>query len=207
MEEVKYGILLGDIVGSRQIADRSAFEGRMSEALESIRQEFADAFALPVRTWKGLDEIAAVLRLPAPVYAVIDRFNSLLAPERLRVVVVSGSLDTWPPDGDVTKADGPAFHEAAGRMAGLKKTGLLFEGVTGAPSDALWNTAVNALQLLKSGWTERQWRIYAAWQRKGSQEAVAEELRISQQMVSKALKAIGAAQVHQLEERLRAAGH
>src|SRR5687768_974092 len=120
-------VLLGDVVASRKIRSRKKFESRLAAAVQQAGQEYGEAFELPLKTWKGLDEIAAVLKKPAMVYPIINTIQNAIAPESMRFVMVRDALDIIPANRDVTQADGPAFHRAAALMTVLKGKGLLFE--------------------------------------------------------------------------------
>lgn len=201
---LKY-VLLSDVVGSRHIADRKKFEKKLSDVLQRVQQQFASVFDTPIQVWKGLDETAAIVKEPWRLYEVMDTIDAGLAPQTMRFVVARGTMDLLPKYGDVTKADGDAFHKAAEQMAALKQSGLKFGCNTQNPSaDMAWQVQVNLLWVIKSRWTERQRSIYRLYHKTGLQDAVAKELNIVQQTVSKALKSISAAQVQQLENMLAA---
>jgi hypothetical protein len=193
-------VILGDVVRSRQIRARKKFESRLAAAVQEAAQQYSDAFDLPLKTWKGLDEIAAVLKKPAVLYPIINGIQNAIAPERMRFVMVRDAVDIVPANRDVTQADGPAFHRAAALMTTLKAKGLLFEAETGdAVQDKALNSQMNLLLLLKQDWTEKQRQIYNNYLKTGRQEEVARQLKVTQQSVSKTLKAIHAFQVQQLE--------
>src|SRR5687768_16001913 len=195
-------VVLGDVVASRKIRARKKFEARLTAGLQQAGERYADAFDMPLKGWKGLDEIAAVLKKPAMLYPVIDLIQNAIAPESMRFVVVRDAVDIVPASRDVTQADGPAFHRAAAMMNTLKGKGLLFEADTGNEvQDKALNSQLNLLLLLKQDWTEKQRQIYNNYLKTGRQEEVARQLKVTQQSVSKTLKAIHAFQVQQLEEQ------
>ena len=195
-------VLLGDVVASRKIRARKKFESRLAAAVQQAGQDYSDAYELPLKTWKGLDEIAAVLKKPSMVYPIINAIQNAIAPESMRFVMVRDALDIIPASRDVTQADGPAFHRAAALMVALKGKGLLFEMESGnAVQDKALNSQLNLLLLVKQDWTEKQRQLFNYYLKTGRQEEVARQLKVTQQSVSKALKAIHAFQVQQLEEQ------
>lgn len=196
-------VLLSDVVGSRHIAERKKFEKKLSAALQEVSQRFASVFETPVQVWKGLDETAALVKEPWRLHEVMDALDEALSPHTMRFVVVQGPVDVLPPGGDVAKADGEAFHTATAEMLALKRSGLKFACRTqNAVTDAAWQAQVNLLWLLKKDWTERQRKTYRLYCQTGLQEAVARQLKVVQQTVSKTLKSISAAQVQQLERMI-----
>lgn len=193
-------VLLGDVVASRRIKARKKFESRLAAAVQQSGALYSNAYDLPLRTWKGLDEIAAVLKNPAQVYPIINVIQNVLAPERMRFVMVRDAVDIVPASRDVTQADGPAFHRAAALMLALKAKGLLFACATGnAAQDLALANQLNLLLLLKQDWTERQRKVFEQYIKTGKQEEVARQMKVTQQGVSKTLKAIQALAVQQLE--------
>lgn len=201
--QVKW-VLLTDVVGSRKIKDRAKFEKVFVQAIKEANREFRDDLTLPVRGWKGLDELAAMIANPKCLYRLADMLNGMLAPAQLRLSVVKQQVDILPEDGDIRSADGPAFHEAAAQMLELKREGLLFGIWSGdEATDKPLAVSINLLLLLKEGWTGRQRDIYTAYCQTGNQEAVAQKLSVSQQAVSKTLKTIKGSQVQLLEAGLQ----
>lgn len=197
-------VVLADVVGSRNIPDRIAFDRKMEAAVTELNNRYAAFLVLPLRAWKGLDEIATVTNSSKVLYGLADDLNQMLAPDQIRLAVAQGSLDIIPGDGDVTQADGPAFHKAAAMMNELKKEGLLFAAETGSVAlDLQLKLNINLLLLLKEGWTARQRTIYEAYRNQPNQEAIAKSLEVTQQSVSKSLKAIKAVQVLGLENSLQ----
>lgn len=199
----EYYVVLTDVVASRNIPDRKVFKTVFDRAIQQINIALANELRMPMQGWKGLDEAATLIKNPACLYQLIDTLNTLLAPEQMRVVMVKGAVEL-PQTTNITQADGPAFHQAASLMSSLKASGLLLAANTGSKqTDLLLQLNINALQLLKSGWTGRQRLLYATYLKEGNQEAVAKSLEVTQQTVSKTLKTINAAQVQQLESDLQ----
>jgi hypothetical protein len=201
-QSVKY-VLLSDVVGSRRIADRKKFEKKLAGTLQKVQHQFGTVFEVPIQVWKGLDETAALIKEPWRLYEVMDAIDEGLAPYKMRFVLVKGVVDVLPKNSDVSKADGEAFHKAAELMLALKQSGLKFQCHTQNPvNDTAWQVQVNLLWLIKQHWTERQRSVYRLYNQTGLQEAVAQQLKIVQQTVSKTLRSISASQVQQLEKML-----
>jgi hypothetical protein len=200
----KRWVLLTDVVGSRKIKDRTAFEKVFVQAIAEANRVFEADLILPVKGWKGLDEQAAMIGDPKCLYRLADFLNGMMAPVQLRLSIVRHEVDVLPADGDIRSADGPAFHEAAAQMLQLKEKGLLFGILSGdGEKDEPLAVSINLLLLQKEGWTRRQRDIYTAYCQTGNQEAVAKKLSVSQQAISKALKTIKGSQVQLLEDSLQ----
>jgi hypothetical protein len=204
MKPIVTYVLLADVVGSRRIQQRQSFDARLEAGMQKVAHGYAAAFEMPLRTWKGLDEIAAVVKSPLLLYTIMNELQDAAAPEKLRFVLVQGEIDVVPEDNDVRHADGNVFHQAAALMQQLKKDALLFSCQT---LDPVWDkammTQVNLLMMIKEDWTERQRKIFIEYGKSDRQEEVAQQLHITQQTVSKALKAVKAVQVQKLEQALQ----
>jgi len=199
---LKY-VLLSDVVASRKIKDRKGFEKKLAATLQKVQQQYAHVFEMPIQVWKGLDETAAMVKDPWQLYPVMDKIDEGLWPYKMRFVVVRGEIDVLPQNGDISKADGEAFHMAAAQMLELKRAGLKFRCQTGNEAfDKAWQGQLNLLWLVKETWTERQHQVYRMYCQTGVQEEVARRLKITQQNVSKTLKSIAATQVQSLEINL-----
>lgn len=196
-------VVLGDVVDSREIADRDAFQGRLDGACRAVNERHAAAIHAPFAVLKGVDELGAVLTDPTVVYDVARTFADRLAPQRLRLVVARGEVYLGVETRDVARMDGPAFHRANELLAGAERDGLLFDAaVTGSPLDTAVADEVNLLLGRRVAWTDRQREVVTEYRRRGTQTAAAEALGISQQAVSKALGSVDWRMVETVEERL-----
>ena len=199
----KVYMLLGDVINSRGIKNRKQFEKKFQSAVQYVVDTHADLFTMPVKQWKGIDEIAALLKKPATIYQVITVINERLDPEMMRFVLATGEADILPKGKDISNLDGPVFHDAANHMMEIKKEKWHF-GIAGDVSQEAkaMHTQINCLLLLRASWTETQRKIFYAYAETRNQEKTAKKLKITQQSVSKTLRLISAAQVLELEHQL-----
>jgi hypothetical protein len=197
-------VVLGDVVDSRRIDDRSAFGDRLADACAAVTDEHADAFDAPLEPLKGVDEVGGVLADPSPLYDVIDDLRDRLHPQKLRVGVAAGDVDVGLDTGEASRMDGPAFHRADELLADLSSSPLRVAfDFDQAPLDGALAEEVNLLVLLKSRWTDRQRRIVDAYRNAESQAAAADSLDISQAAVSQALSRASWPAIREIETRLR----
>jgi len=199
----KVYVLLGDVINSRGIKNRKQFEKKFQAALVGVMEEFPDLFAMPVKQWKGIDEIAALVKKPASIYKAITAINKRLDPEMMRFALAKGEMDVVPKVKDIANLDGPVFHDAANLMMRIKKEKWLF-GIAGDDSKEAkaLHTQINCLLLIRRSWSETQRKIFYAYAETDNQEKTAKKLKITQQSVSKTLRLISAAQVLELERQL-----
>lgn len=197
-------VVLGDVVGSRDLEDRDAFAASVRSAVDAVNAGFAAETAAEFTMLKGIDEFVGVLESVAPLYRVVDTFHREIAPVAARVVAVAGTIDVR--GTDASQLDGPAFHEADVRMNELEASDLFVDVDTGDPVvDRLLAGEMNALYLLKRQWTDRQRDVVAAYRDEGTQTAAASRLDVSQQTVSEVLAAADWPRVERLETELNAA--
>jgi hypothetical protein len=122
---------------------------------------------------------------------MIWRLEQDLPQREFRVGIGLGTLDT-PIQKYAINIDGPALHSARAAIEYAKKTkalGGVFRGF--GELDDILNGVASLLWFQRSRWTQRQ-RDIANLLRKGiSQTEVAEELRITKQVVSRQVLASG----------------
>lgn len=195
-------VLLGDVVGSRKIKGRKQFEKKLAATLQWVNKQYGQVFKLPVKNWKGLDEIAAITMQPQHIYKIISGINARLYPQQMRFVFTAGNIEMKRGVTDISQLDGEAFHKAAQLMLELKKENFLFKCNSDGQDDAAFNNQVNAAWLAKMKFTEKQMQVYSLYAETGNQEEVAGKLKISQQHVSKTLNAINGIALLKLEKNI-----
>lgn len=197
-------VVLGDIVNSRDIEDRSAFQDRLSSACDAVNEAHREHLYAEFAILKGVDEIGGVLASIDPVYDVVDRLAASIRPYRIRVAVAAGTIDVGAESDDVAEMDGPAFHDADRLLDRVEDDGLPFGMSVG---DDLLDTVVadeiNLLLLSKRRWTDRQREIIDAYEQSGTQADVARALDITQPAVSKALDRALWPELRTIGKRLR----
>lgn len=199
----RYCVVLGDVVDSREIDDREAFQRTLTETLDAINEEFDDSLQAPFAVLKGVDEIGGVLRTVPPVVKTQRRLARAVHPQQMRVVAVLGAVDVNEGAGDVAVMDGEAFARADALLAELESEDFTFRLAGDEPVlDVLLSDEINLLDMLRAEWTERQLEIVTRLDELDSQKAVAESLDISPQAVSKALSRTKGRKVLAIEERL-----
>lgn len=181
-------VLLGDVVGSRDVEDRAAFGDTLNAALDTVNRRYGEALRADLRTMKGIDEIGGVLEDAGVVYDLLKTLYDAIHPHQIRVAVCYGRIDVNPTAADVAAMDGPAFHDVTAALDRLETNDLLFafDGDTPAVDDLVSST-VNLVLTLREDWTDTEFRVVEARERHDSQHAVAAELDRSQQAVSAAL--------------------
>lgn len=193
-------VVLGDVVGSREIEDRAAFKEALERSVSVVSDRYADALVAGIEPLKGLDEFGGVLVDVSVLYRVLRDVTEALHPTEVRFGVATGSIDVGRSTGSVSEMDGNAFHCADELVARAEGEGLLVAVDTGNPTlDPFLTVAFDSLLRLRGSWTDRQLEAVQAYRRAGTQGEAAETLGISQQAVSNALSRAGYDRVVALE--------
>lgn len=200
-------LLYGDVVNSRGIKKRDVFEKKLQQALSMLKKQFEGRIIGDVERWKGLDEVAIVVVHPVYAIEILDFLNAQIRPYAIRIVVAKGEISALPEkNAKLSKLDGDVFIKASGMMQELKEVKQFFGCNTGQQvTDDMFTNHYRLLQLLKQGWTDKQWEMYEYYLQKNvSQVDLAKKFGVSQQSASKTLKVINADMVIKIEQGFKA---
>lgn len=197
-------VLLGDIIDSRKIKNRAAFEQKMAVLIPEIGNQYKKYCLAPLKAQKGIDEAGAVLKDRKVLYKLITHINNELYPQQMRFAICEGVIDSGLNSNDVSQMDGPAFHTAAAVMSRLKDEKLLVLCETAdTVFDKSLENQINAMAVIKNSWTSKQMEIYTQYKSLLSQDLVAKKLNTTQQNISKQMAAINGFSVLKIEENIQ----
>ncbi len=184
----KLYVMLGDVIASRRIKDKEAFQRKLEKACLEVKRNFVEDIYADFKILKGIDEIGGVLLNIASAYNIMNTMLEQFYPYSMRFVLVLDHIDIAVESREVSRMDGPAFHRASDLMKDLKVSRLIFRMSIG--DDIMDKTVageINLIFFLKKGWSSRQRRILWEYRKTGTQNMAAKALGITQQAVSKAL--------------------
>jgi len=179
-------------VGSRSVprSQRRVLQKQFSEVIAILNRDYRKTIASKFVITLG-DEFQGLLTSATAVSDLIWRLEQDLPQREFRVGVGLGRLDT-PLQNYAINIDGPALHTARAAIEHAKKAkalGGVFRGF--GELDEILSGVARLLWFQRSRWTQPQ-RNIANLLRKGmSQTEVAEELRITKQVVSRQVLASG----------------
>jgi hypothetical protein len=180
--------VVGDVEGSRELADRAGFQRRLTSVLSLVNGILGpNRLAAEVRITAG-DEVQGLLSDPAALVEVAVAVADHLHPVRVVLGAGWGPLTT-DPGPDVALLDGPCFHRARRSLEEARRRGtwVRVEGL--APlEDGTLSALFGLMGAIRSRWTEKQ-AGYAREAREGLQKDVAERAGVSPSVVSESLKA------------------
>lgn len=197
-------VLLGDVVDSQKVTDRSAFQSRLRTGLERVNDRYEEAIHTEFRILKGIDELGGVLADPGVTFDVVKELSETVHPHEITMALVYDTIDVGVDRPDVAQMDGPAFARADDLITQNKRSDFLFDMAVGEdPAERLLRDMVNLILFFRGTWTDRQREIVAAYESADTQKAVAASLDVSEGLVSRRLSDAKAKQVLAMESRVR----
>jgi hypothetical protein len=177
-------VVIGDIVDSRRMRNRAAFQRQFAEALHGLSPD-QPSLASPYTLTLG-DEFQAVYRRAGGLFADLCRVRIACLPARVRLVVAVGEIKTAINPTQALGMDGPAFHLARARVDALKADGGWFDLDGDAPGTP--DTRRALIDLVCAGvdsWQPNRWRILLGMLEGKSAGTCAKEIGISEPAVYK----------------------
>jgi hypothetical protein len=195
--------VIGDIRGSRELADRSEAQRKFKKVVNSLNDELPDSSIASQFTVTTGDEFQVLLTdatdAVEALVAVSDRFH----PARLRFGIGLGPLDTQLNPNQAIGMDGPCFHRAREAIEAAKDAGAWVR-VDGWSSElvAHVNSMFDLVQCVREDWTDRQAQFARALKEEGTQKRVVERFDVSKSTVSESLSAGHVQEVRNAETSL-----
>jgi hypothetical protein len=184
----KYFVLIGDIVNSKKIKDRIAFNAKFQEALSALNAHKADILS-PYTITAG-DEIQAVFGSADNVFRDAIVILASIYPEKIRFSFSAGALITPVNPNQSIGMDGPAFYTAREGIDRLKKSGDLFHiSGEGIPDLQLLQSCLQLLSFQIKDWKPNRLQTLMFLQEATPVKVIAEKLKVSEQAIYKTINA------------------
>ena len=194
-------VIIGDIVGSRELPDRAVAQDTLRAAVADFNRWEGNGLEAPLKPTGG-DEVKAITRDPAAAIDVITRISDALHPIVLAWGIGRGPLVTsWVPD--VGDLDGPCFHRAR-QAVERASTASIWAEVSGfsAVDDSVVNALLRLVGVIRNSWSDRQIQ-YIRSVRTRSQRETAEAFEVTESAVSQSLQSARFHDVENAEGALR----
>lgn len=191
-----YIAVIGDMVNSKNIAERKEIQDKLTNLLDHINKTFPSDIASKFMITLG-DEFQGLLRSGGHVLEILDTIEREMHPVKMRFGIGVGGITTDINPEIPLGADGPAYHHAREMVQDLKRTEkkkmeprlnmkIRIEGYPDASE--LINTIFLLNTVLKEKWTNRQREIIGEYLKcGGTQSDAASRIGIHQSNVQKAL--------------------
>ncbi len=117
-------VLIGDIISSKKIKDRSAVQKKLNNAFKKINSSNKNIIS-PYTITLG-DEFQAVYNSADKLFKDIWQIGAALYPEQSRYSIAVGDITTKLNKAQAIGMDGPAFYFARKGLDELKQTNYIF---------------------------------------------------------------------------------
>jgi hypothetical protein len=198
-----YVAVIGDLVASRQITNRAAFQRRLARLFADLSSRKPGLLS-PYTITLG-DEFQALYANADRLFADLVTILAHVHPLRLRLALGVGEITTAINDEHAIGMDGPAFHAAREVMDQLKphddtlvQTSVHQPG-NGAAVDLL-NRALSVVAELTRTWKQNTWAITRDEMAGKTVEETADKLSITTRAVYKNMRTNGVRSVIALFE-------
>jgi hypothetical protein len=185
---MKYLVLIGDVIGSKQLPARAHFQRRLKSALQGLNAG-RRALISPYTLTLG-DEFQAVYRDSSGLFADVFTLLAAVAPVQVRFAVAVGEIVTPINSTQSIGMDGSAFHLARARLEKLKGQGRLL-GVQDS-NEPRWRLPVSTLAVLSGlmeGWRQKRLQLFAGMLAGAGVRELARQTRITPRAVNKNIRA------------------
>lgn len=159
LADMQYLVLIGDIVGSRELPARAQFQRRLKSLLQGVNHR-RKTLASPYTLTLG-DEFQAVYRDADTAFADVFGLLAEIAPVRARFALAVGEIVTPINAAQSIGMDGPAFHLARERLEQLKADHRLLGVTGGAETWVLPAAALAVLSGQMEGWRTNRMALFA----------------------------------------------
>jgi hypothetical protein len=150
--------------------------------------------------------VCAVLLSLINVYEIVDKINSYLNPEHMKMVIFEGSIEKGLAGRNVKLMSGRAIQQSQVIMKFLKNEKTLFRMITeNTVMDNLITNNINFLLLIKNKRKPKNLEIIADYEKGYTQREVAKHFGMCQRGISENLKSSHWSEVTIAEQRLNKA--
>jgi len=192
-----YIAIIGDMKDSRTLVNRKGTQENFISLIEKINEIYKPDIAASFAITSG-DEVQGLLKMSDNLLKIIFKIELEMSPVEFRFGVGFGDLSTDLNQSNSLQNDGPAYHRARKMIEVIETSesqyskaelNILFcSEDSPSQTDQLINAALSLSTVIKTGWTNRQKDIIAAYLKNDeNQYKTAESLDIGQSSVSKTL--------------------
>lgn len=181
--------LVGDVVGSKDVADRADLQERLRIGLDEVNGRFKEGIAAQFVLTIG-DEFQGLLSGPDGLELILGRLWMHAYPDELRFGLGLGDLST-PLQPQALGIDGPCFHRARAAVERAVARGTSVE-VEAASQRGAFEIYAWLQAHMRRGWTDRQRQIADLALAGLEGVEIGRRLSITPSAVSQHLRAAGA---------------
>lgn len=197
-----YFAIIGDIVDSRKLINRSEVQDKLNQVLKDINIQYEENIAARFLVTLG-DEFQGLLSNPKDLFQIIDKIKFEMYPVKIRFGVGIGTIDTSINREMALGADGPAYHYARNIIEEIKvlnkaNSKSQYSTDIGVSSTyepnlvSLINCNLSLCYFIEEKWTDKQRDLIKRIMFSNkTQREIAKELDLAQSSVQRRLKSSG----------------
>lgn len=192
-----YFTIIGDMIGSRKLENRSVVQKRFSAALNEVQKRYAQQIVSPLTVTIG-DEFQAVLKETSHLFALLYEIEQSLKAVSLRYGFGIGTISTAINHNAAIGMDGPAFHNARTSIEQARKTKTRYGFSCGdSVIDKRINVLLNWIDISTKGWPSEKHTILHLYRQRVTQKEIARRVSMSQSAVSQHINTPAFRLIHQ----------
>ncbi len=185
-EDIFFAIT-GDIVSSKEISDRDKIQKLLIQTCEEVNKLFTNYIIVNFSITVG-DEIQGLIKRNSPVFEIIEYFEKVLFPVKIRFGVGEGGISTSYYS-TTTKMDGECFiNSRKGIEEGRKEKRLLKIIIKDKKTEQFLDIIILWIEKTKVEWDKIVFRRFYLYKELGSIEKVAQREKVTKQSIGKCLK-------------------
>jgi predicted DNA-binding protein YlxM (UPF0122 family) len=185
---MKYIVIIGDIIGSKEISNRKSIQKLFADVLQEPSKIYTKTIISPLTLTIG-DEFQAVLSNAENLFQMMAFIEHKMRKISLRYGLGIGEIDTEINRQSAIGMDGPAFHFARQAVEIARKEEKIyhFKCKNKSAEDRI-NILMNWLDLYLKKWTDQKKEILYYQQKKMTQKEIARQMGMTQPAVSQNIK-------------------
>lgn len=199
---MNYIALIGNIIHSKQVSNRSNTIEHLKQQLNSINHSFAQDFASPFTLTKG-DEFQALCKPNPYIFLMIDQIQLAFRDQlEIKFGIGLGEILTAIDPKQSIGADGPAYWEAQKALKFILDKDDYGSSLVAFSSeykqiDRVINPLLTSSDFIKATWNSSQTDLFeflisnTIYQEEFKQKPIAEKMKLSQSAFTKRLKSSG----------------
>jgi len=185
---MKYLVIIGDIVGSKEISNRKNMQKIFADVLQEPSKIYSKTIISPLTLTIG-DEFQAVLSNAENLFQMMNLIEHRMRKISLRYGLGVGEIDTEINHQSAIGMDGPAFHFARQAVELARKEGktYYFKCKNKSVEERI-NVLLNWLDFYLKKWADQTKDILYYHQKKITQKEIANKMGMTQPAVSQNIR-------------------
>ena len=184
---MKYLVLIGDIVASKNIRQRKTFQDEFQHLINTLNVEHKKKMVSPLTITLG-DEFQGLMNDSKNLFLIIHKIQSSFANITFRFALSVGNISTKINHNTAIGMDGGGFHDARQAMDINKKELRHFAYQGSQPESVLIDNLLHWLDRATEKWKKDKWKTVLLNQLGKSQKEIEQQINISQSAISQNLK-------------------